>query len=189
MTMLEALIALVLQAAPPELATRPQPGSAVETVAERRDRLEAIARDAWDIAHEPEAPRLPGYTTAGSALVMLALARVESDFALDVDSFACIDPERRLEAWRCDNGHAIGLLQLHARDYDERTALVGSREEVFRVGLRRLRGIMGACEAPDARFALWHGAGCEDPDALEASKKRIAEVRKWLDRARELTGR
>jgi hypothetical protein len=179
--MLEALIALVLAAAPPELALRPQPGNAVESVDERRTRLKDIARTAWFVAHEPDAARLPGYTTAGSALVLLALSRVESDYSLDVDSFACLDAAKRLEPWRCDNGLAIGLIQLHAQSPEERERLVGSRAEVFRTGLRRLRGSMVTC--PEAPFALWHGAGCDDPEALEASRVRLAEVRKWLDRA------
>lgn len=168
------LLALILRAAPAELADRPHPGTLRETVDERRERMRSIAEDAWFVA-STERP-LPGMSREDTAIAMLALARVESDFRLDVDRFQCA------KGW-CDGGIAIGLGQVHPRDAEERALLLTSRRAGFAAQLRIMRGSIGACREPGAALALYRGPTCDHPEALEASRVRLAEIRLWRDRA------
>lgn len=179
MTPQQLLLALVLAAHPPELALRPQPGDTHETVDERRVRLESIASDAWHVARID--PPLPGFSREDTALAILAVARVESDFALDVDSGNCAPK-------RCDNNRAIGIMQVHARDVEEEASLRGSRINVLRAGLARMRGSIRACSARGAALALYTGPSCEAPEALEGSALRLGEIRMWQQRRVRIGG-
>lgn len=98
------LLQFILHFSPAEIALQPQPHDLHETVEERAERMAEIARDVWFVA-SIEAP-FPGMNRWQSALAALAVARVESDMSLDVDTFQCTPP-------RADGCRAFGLLQAH----------------------------------------------------------------------------
>lgn len=169
--MIPRLLALILAAVPARVAALPQPHTLAETVAEREDRMHEIAADVWEVASTE--PPLTGYTRAGTALVILAVARVESDYALDVDRFAC-------GVGRCDGGMAHGLLQVHPLDGED----VSTRQAALRAGLRHLRASMSMCPGDGMFVGYAGGVDCDDARALRESRRRVAEVRVWLERWR-----
>lgn len=85
------LLQFILHFSPAEIALQPQPHDLHETVEERAERMAEIARDVWFVA-SIEAP-FPGMNRWQSALAALAVARVESDMSLDVDTFQCTPPQ------------------------------------------------------------------------------------------------
>ena len=176
MNTLSLLLALILRAAPAELADRPHPGPLRETIAERRDRMESIAADVWAVA-QAERP-LPGMSRQDTALALLAVAFVESGFRLDVDRGQCAP------GW-CDNGFAVCLAQIHPRDAEERRLLLASRQACFAAELRVMRGSIGACKEPGAALALYTGPACDAPSALEGSRIRLGAIRAWRTKAAE----
>jgi hypothetical protein len=167
----ERLLALILSAVPARVAALPQPHALVETVAEREDRMRSIAADVWAVA-STEQP-LEGYTRAGTALFMLAVSRVETDYALDADVGPC-------GPGRCDGGRAFGLLQVHPLDGED----VSTRQAALRTGLRHLRWSLKMCPGEGALVQYAGGVDCADEEKLAKSRRRMAEVRIWLERWR-----
>jgi hypothetical protein len=143
-------------------------------VDERRERMAEIARDAWFVA-STESP-FPGMTRWQSVVAAMATANVETNFALDVDTFRCVPP-------RADHCHAVGLLQAHPFTDEERD-LVRTRRGALIVGWRRMRSSLLLC-AGDAAFHPFLGKQCDDATGLPGSRKRLAEIATW----REYAGR
>ena len=131
MTVVEWLLALALQFAPPSQALR-FPGYD-ETADATRVRYAAIAEDIVFVvqAHEP----LPGLTRTESAAFVLAMAVGESALAIDADKGPCFRGRHlgRNYAGRCDSGRAVGVLQVQLAS--GRAEHFADRRKLLAVGL------------------------------------------------------
>ena len=172
MTVVEWLLALALQFAPPSQALQ-FPGY-VETADAARSRYTAIAEDIAAVvqAHEP----LPGLTRVESAAFVLAMAIGESALAIDADKGPCFRGRHlgRNYAGRCDSGRAVGVLQVQLAS--GRAEHFADRRKHLAVGLAALRGSLLTCwRLPvDERLAAYGSGSCDNEGGKAGSRKRWA---------------
>lgn len=152
------------RAAPPERhAAHAWPGWE-ETPDQRRARYWGIARDAWAVAGEPEAPQLG--TRAQTAAAILAVAFHESGFAPDVDRGPCY--RGGSQGRRCDSGRAFCMMQIqmtHAGRTPEGytgAELFQDRRKCLRAGLRQLAASQAQCgrHGWSLRFGIYASGSC-----------------------------
>jgi hypothetical protein len=158
MALADVLFAILLStpvAAPPEGMT--------ETRAELEVRLRSIADDAAAVANDDPT----------DALLLLAVAQHESDFALDVDRGPC-------RAGTCDGSRAACLLQIQASP-ERRAALFADRRLCFAVGLRALKhGRLAECPSVEMQFAGYAGGSCSR--GARGSRELYAYWQRWIAR-------
>lgn len=170
-----------------------------ETKEQISDRYSAIALDAASIAFDPaEQPLFNGPSgRVKTATLMLAIARMESNFIRRIDAGECNKGE-------CDNGQAACMMQIHAESgivLTERSFVYASskneawrkdnqdkivtaeklkdRKTCFKVGLHILRQSLASCAAYPAedRLAGYTGEGCRNVPKEEQTKKPKSRAR------------
>lgn len=144
---------------------------------------EQIAQDAARVAYDPaEEPLFAGETgRAKSALLLLAIASLETSYDPDVDSGKV----------RGDSGDSWCLMQVHLPNnstvrlsgdsfaYGGAGAWTGSdlvadRTRCFRIALRMVRASLRACH--DLRMYVAGRCVTDDPTAPEKERKRTASI-------------
>ena len=172
MSVVEWLLALALQFAPPSQALQ-FPGYD-ESADAAKARYAAIATDIVSVveAHDP----LPGLTRVESAAFVLAMSVGETALALDADEGPCFRGRHlgRNYASRCDGGLAVGVLQVQLRS--GRAGHFSDRRKLLTAGLKALRGSLLACwRLPvDERLAAYGSGSCDNEGGKAGSRKRFA---------------
>lgn len=183
MSVVEWLLALALQFAPPSQALR-FPGYD-EAEAATRLRYTTIAEDIVAVVQEHEP--LPGLTRVESAAFVLAMAVGETALALDADKGPCFRGRRegRNYAARCDAGRAVGVLQVQLPA--GRAEHFADRKKLLTLGLKALRGSLLACwRSPvEERLAAYGSGSCGNEGGKAGSRARFALFGRVL-RARAL---
>lgn len=173
----EWLVALITTLAPLDRASpdREFPGW-TETVEERRARYVGIASDLEAFVFDPETkPAFGGDGgRARTAALLLAIAYHESGFAKDVDLGPCYRGLRGRSS-RCDSGMSACLLQIHLGNGKTpegwtQADLFADRKKCFAVGLRLVRGSLGACRQLPLRDRLSAYASGSCARGAEASR-------------------
>lgn len=157
------ILALITAASPPTRLHTP-PSDWSETSEERATRLAGVAEDIAQVA-ESEAPLPFGSAPrANSAALLVAVASLESDFAIDVDKGPC---STRIKG-RCDGGASACILQIHVgagktHQGWTREELFADRRKCLRAGLALMRRSMNACASAPLldRLAAYASGLCE----------------------------
>jgi len=140
------------------------------------ERYEAIAQDAVMVAFdEAEAPVLPGpMGRAQTALLMIAVASLESSFKRNVDDGTRLG----------DHGRSFCLMQIRVADGVTGDGwrgrdLVRDRTKCFRAGLHILRGSFNACRNLQLqdRMSAYATGHCVPNE--EHSRERINRALDW----------
>ena len=143
-----------------------------------RARYEAIVHDAVAVAYdEAEAPLFPGPRgRAQTALLMLAVASLESAFKKNVDDGTRLG----------DHGRSYCLMQIRVGDGVTGDGwsgpqLVGDRKLCFRAGLHILRGSFNACHKLPLgdRMSAYATGRCTEGE--EKSRLRVGRALSWWD--------
>lgn len=163
-------LALLLWKAPPEkMASQYQLPGHEETVDQKTERYESIARDVIAVAYDAnEKPLYVGlHGRAKTAATLLAIGFHESGFAHDVDIGPCyrgIDKK----GGRCDGGASACVMQLKIGTGTTvegwtQSDLFSDRQKCFRAALHLLKRSSKACLkfGPDYAFAAYAGGMCE----------------------------
>jgi len=162
------------------LALAPRP-FAVPSMPETQDAYEHRLNDvATQLAAQVKGSR--------EAALMVALAYMESGFAVDADVGPC---DLRLGRERCDGGRSVSMWQVmiandETREGWDKADLFAHREHAIHEALQRVRRSLGACRAfgPDAVLDVYAGGRCSAPGELVRAKglQRLALARRLLDR-------
>lgn len=162
-TLSEAVLAVMLQMAPPEKA-RALPGWE-ETTEARTARYGAIAEAIADVGETPD-----------GAGLLLAVSFHESGWAADVDAGRCY----RGPGWeaRCDSGRAVCLVQLQLPRREREKART-DRRTCLSMGLAAIRRSLSTCASstPPHRFAGLSGSCSRGL----AGSRRIHAIRRRVD--------
>jgi len=143
---------------------------------ETLERYEAIAQDAVMVAFdEAEEPVFPGPTgRAQTALLMIAVASLESSFKRNVDDGTRLG----------DHGRSFCLMQIRVADGVTSDGwrgrdLVRDRTKCFRAGLHILRGSFNACHtlAVQDRMSAYATGHCTEGE--EHSRLRVNRALDW----------
>jgi hypothetical protein len=152
---------------------KPPPADQAESPEDQRNRLEAIAHDAADVARQAN----PGdpVAQARDALLLLAVAHHESGFARDFDIGPC-------RPNTCDHGAAACMLQIHGGSKPANQALFDDRWFCFRLGLHYLHhSRLAECPGEELQFVAYAGGSCAF-EARLGSKELYAYWQTWLQR-------
>ncbi len=165
------ILALLLALAPRPFAVPSMP----ETQPAYEQRLDEVASQ---LAAQVGGPR--------EAALMVALAFMESGFAVDADRGPC---DRHLGVGRCDGGRSVSMWQVmiangETREGYDKADLFLHREHAIHEALRRVRRSLGGCRAggPDAALDVYAGGRCSAPGELVRARglERLALARRLL---------
>jgi hypothetical protein len=141
-------------------------------------RYDAIAHDAVTVAYdESEAPLFGGPSgRAQTALLMLAVASLESSFRKPVDDGTKLG----------DHGRSYCLMQIRVGDGVTRDGwsgadLVSDRTKCFRAGLHILRGSFAACRNLELKDRMSAYATGRCTPGEEKSRLRVGRALDWWD--------
>jgi hypothetical protein len=197
-TVIAWIMSLMVQVAPPErLAAVPQLPGWEETVEEKLERYESIAKDLYEVAYDPKTRPLYGGERgrAMTAATILGIAFHESGFAADVDKGPCYREGKFRE--RCDGGRSACLMQIqigdgttalrHGVEGLSQVDLFRDRKACFRAGLSLVRRSFASCAkaGSDAKLAAYASGRCDNPMGIVRSRELLGIARRFVaDRSR-----
>lgn len=183
------ILSLMTFLAPPEkLAAAPQLKGWEETVEQKTERYESIAKDIFEVVYDPAA-KLPYRGKRGRAYtsaLLVAIAFMESGFAKDVDKGPCY---RQGSFWtRCDGGLSAGLwqarigagetlLSIHGIDGLKQADLFADRKQQVRVALHMVVRSFKACRllGPEAALNVFASGSCSRGQAPALARLKVAK--------------
>lgn len=167
------IVALMTFLSPPErITSQPQITGWAETLEQRTERYESIAKDVYEVVYSAE--KLPYRGKKGraySTALLVGIAFMESGFAHDVDKGPCYRGGGF--RYRCDGGLSVGLwqarlgggetlLSIHGVDGLKQADLFADRKTQVRVALHMVVRSFKTCRlhGPESALNVYASGSC-----------------------------